>query len=86
MRFNDKQARGASVAPASHDDVDDGLAAYDKVRQPLGERIVPRGRKIGRQLGVNLKTDEERAMWELLQDHRAMMEWIAAPNFLAAYR
>jgi len=22
-------------------------------------------------------------MWRLLQDHRAMMDWIAVPNFLA---
>jgi hypothetical protein len=56
------------------------------MRQPLGERVVLHGRKIGTQLGVNLRTDEDRAMWNLLQDHRAMMDWIAAPNFLAAYR
>jgi hypothetical protein len=33
---------------------------------------------------VNLQTDEDLAMWRLLQDHRAMMDWIAVPNFLAA--
>jgi len=56
------------------------------MRQPLGERVVLHGRKIGTQLGVNLRTDEDRAMWNLLQDYRAMMDWTAAPNFLAAYR
>jgi hypothetical protein len=25
-------------------------------------------------------------MWKLLQGHEAMMDWIAVPNFLAAYR
>jgi hypothetical protein len=44
------------------------------------------GRKLGTHLGVNLRTDEDRAMWKLLQDDRAMMDWIAVPNFLAAYR
>jgi hypothetical protein len=33
-------------------------------------------------MGVNLKTEEDRRMWRLLQDHRAMMDWIAVPNFL----
>jgi hypothetical protein len=44
------------------------------------------GRKLGTHLGVNLRTDEDRAMWKLLQDDRAMMDRIAVPNFLAAYR
>jgi 2-polyprenyl-6-methoxyphenol hydroxylase-like FAD-dependent oxidoreductase len=77
-------AQALSEALASHDDIDGGLAAYNRMRQPLGERVVRHGRKIGTQLGVNLRTDEDRAMWNLLQDHRAMMDWIAAPNFLAA--
>ena len=63
-----------------------GLAAYNRIRQPIGERIMLHGRKLGTHLGVNLRTDEERAMWKLLQDDRAMMDWIAVPNFLAAYR
>jgi 2-polyprenyl-6-methoxyphenol hydroxylase-like FAD-dependent oxidoreductase len=66
------------------DDVDSGLAAYNRVRQPVGERIMLHGRKLGTHLGVNLQTDEERAMWRLLQDHQAVMDWIAVPNFLAA--
>jgi hypothetical protein len=37
-------------------------------------------------MGVDLKTDEDRAMHALLQDPRAMMDWIAVPNFLDAYR
>lgn len=79
-------AQALSEALASHDHIDDGLNAYNRMRQPLGKRIVLHGRKIGAQLGVNLRTDEDRAMWRLLQDHHAMMNWIAEPNFLAAYR
>jgi 2-polyprenyl-6-methoxyphenol hydroxylase-like FAD-dependent oxidoreductase len=78
----DAQALAQSLG--SHDDIDDGLAQYNRIRQPIGERIMLHGRKLGSHLGVNLQTEEERAMWRLLQDHRAMMDWIAVPNFLAA--
>jgi 2-polyprenyl-6-methoxyphenol hydroxylase-like FAD-dependent oxidoreductase len=79
-------AQALAAALASHDGIDAGLAAYNRTRQPIGEAIVLHGRKLGTHLGVNLQTDEERAMWKLLQDHRAMMDWIAVPNFLAAYQ
>jgi 2-polyprenyl-6-methoxyphenol hydroxylase-like FAD-dependent oxidoreductase len=67
-----------------HDDIDVGLAAYNRTRQPFGERVVAHGRKLGTHLGVDLRSEDDRAMWEMLQDHRAMMNWIAVPNFLAA--
>ena len=70
----------------AHDDIDAGLAAYNAVRQPIGERIVLHGRKLGTHLGVDLASDEDRRMWRMLQDFEAMMDWIAVPNFLAAYR
>ena len=79
-------AQALAAALASHDDIDAGLAAYNRVRQPIGERIMLHGRKLGTHLGVNLQTDEDRAMWKLLQDDRAMMDWIAVPNFLADYQ
>ena len=79
-------ARALAEALGGHDDIDEGLAAYNRIRQPIGERIVRHGRKLGTHLGVNLRTDEDRAMWKLLQDDRAMMDRIAVPNFLAAYR
>jgi 2-polyprenyl-6-methoxyphenol hydroxylase-like FAD-dependent oxidoreductase len=79
-------AQALAAALASHDGIEAGLAAYNRTRQPIGEAIVLHGRKLGTHLGVNLQTDEERAMWKLLQDHRAMMDWIAVPNFLAAYQ
>ena len=75
-------AQALAEALASHDDVDEGLAAYNRIRQPMAERIMRHGRRLGTHLGVNLHTDEDRAMWQLLQDDRAMMDWIAVPNFL----
>ncbi len=75
-------AQELAQALGSHDNIDDGLAAYDRIRQPIGERIVLHGRKLGTHLGVNLQTEEERAMWKLLQDYRAMMDRIAVPDFL----
>jgi 2-polyprenyl-6-methoxyphenol hydroxylase-like FAD-dependent oxidoreductase len=77
-------AQALAAALGSHNAIDDGLAAYNRSRQPIGERIMLHGRKLGTHLGVNLRTEEDRAMWKLLQDHRAMMDWIAVPNFLAA--
>ena len=79
-------AQALAAALDGHDDIDAGLAAYNRARQPIGERVVLHGRRLGTHLGVNLQSDEDRAMWKLLQDHRAMMDRIAVPNFLAAYR
>jgi 2-polyprenyl-6-methoxyphenol hydroxylase-like FAD-dependent oxidoreductase len=75
-------AQALAEALGSHDDIDDGLVAYNRIRQPIGERIMLHGRKLGTHLGVNLAKDEEREMSKLLQDHRAMMDWIAVPGFL----
>jgi 2-polyprenyl-6-methoxyphenol hydroxylase-like FAD-dependent oxidoreductase len=79
-------AQALAEALGSHDDIDEGLATYDAIRQPIGERIMLHGRKLGTHLGVNLQTDEDRLMWKQLQNHRAMMDRIAEPDFLAAYR
>jgi hypothetical protein len=43
-------------------------------------------RKLGTHMGVDLRTEEDRRMNALLQDDGAMMDWIAVPNFLDAYR
>lgn len=75
-------ARALAQALDEHEDTDTALARYDAVRQPIGERIVRHGRLLGTHLGVNVKTDEDRRMWKLLQDPRAMMDWIAVPDFL----
>jgi 2-polyprenyl-6-methoxyphenol hydroxylase-like FAD-dependent oxidoreductase len=76
-------AQALAEALRGHDDIDAALAHYDAIRQPNGERIVLHGRKLGTHLGVDLNTEEDRRMWRLLQDHHAMMDRIAAPNFLA---
>jgi 2-polyprenyl-6-methoxyphenol hydroxylase-like FAD-dependent oxidoreductase len=90
MGFGVAKAGGDAQALAqalhAHDDIDVALSAYNALRQPIGERIMLHGRKLGTHLGVGLKTDEDRRMWRLLQDFEAMMDWIAVPNFLAAYR
>jgi 2-polyprenyl-6-methoxyphenol hydroxylase-like FAD-dependent oxidoreductase len=86
MGFGMAKAGGDAVtlaeALASHDDIDAGLAVYDKLRQPIGELVMLHGRKLGTQLGVNLASEDERAMSTLLQEPRAMLDWIAVPNFL----
>jgi 2-polyprenyl-6-methoxyphenol hydroxylase-like FAD-dependent oxidoreductase len=70
----------------AHDDIDRALKAYNAERQPIGNTIVMHGRKLGTHMGVNLKTEEDRRMHELLQDDGAMLDWIAVPNFLDAYK
>lgn len=76
-------AQALAAALRDYDDIDTALACYNAVRQPIGERIMMHGRKLGTHLGVDLKTEEDRRMWKLLQSHEAMMDWIAVPNFLA---
>ena len=66
------------------DDIDAALVRYDAERQPLGARIVVHGRNLGMFLGVNVKTEEDRAIGKLLSDHRGQMRHIAVPNFLGA--
>jgi 2-polyprenyl-6-methoxyphenol hydroxylase-like FAD-dependent oxidoreductase len=79
-------AHALAEALRDHADIDAALSEYNRVRQPIGEIIVKHSRKLGTHMGVDLKTDEDRAMHALLQDPRAMMDWIAVPNFLDAYR
>src|SRR5437762_8092180 len=79
-------AQALANALRDHDNIDTALAAYNRVRQPIGETIVKHSRKLGTHMGVNLQTEEDRAMHAMLQDPRAMMDWIAVPNFLDAYR
>jgi 2-polyprenyl-6-methoxyphenol hydroxylase-like FAD-dependent oxidoreductase len=74
----------AACLLAQHGDIDAGLESYNTIRQPYGERVMLHGRKLGTHLGVNLATEEDRRMWRLLQDYRAMMDWIAVPDFMAA--
>jgi 2-polyprenyl-6-methoxyphenol hydroxylase-like FAD-dependent oxidoreductase len=77
------EAQALSEALASHDDIDRALVAYNAVRQPLSERIVAHGRKLGTQLGVGIANDDDRRMAKLLQTPRGILDLIAMPNFLA---
>jgi 2-polyprenyl-6-methoxyphenol hydroxylase-like FAD-dependent oxidoreductase len=70
----------------AHDDIDTALKAYNAERQPIGNTIVLHGRKLGTHMGVNLKTEEDRRMHDLLQSDGAMLDWIAVPHFLDAYK
>jgi 2-polyprenyl-6-methoxyphenol hydroxylase-like FAD-dependent oxidoreductase len=79
-------AQALADALRDHDHIDTALAAYNRIRQPISETIVKHSRRLGTHMGVNLHTEEDRAMRALLQDPRAMMDWIAVPNFLDAYR
>jgi 2-polyprenyl-6-methoxyphenol hydroxylase-like FAD-dependent oxidoreductase len=79
-------AQALADALSNYDDIDRALAEYNRLRQPIGKIIVQHSRKLGTHMGVNLQTDEDRATHELLQDPHAMMDSIAVPNFLAAYR
>jgi len=69
-----------------HEDIEVALKAYDAERQPIGHQIVIHARKLGTHLGVDLKTDDDRRMHELLQSNGALIDRIAVPNFLAAYQ
>jgi 2-polyprenyl-6-methoxyphenol hydroxylase-like FAD-dependent oxidoreductase len=75
-------AQTLADALRSHDGIDAALAQYNALRQPIGERIVLHGRKLGTHLGVDLRTEEDRKMCKLLQSNQALMDWIAVPNFL----
>jgi 2-polyprenyl-6-methoxyphenol hydroxylase-like FAD-dependent oxidoreductase len=78
------EAQALGEALSSHDDIDRALAAYNSVRQPLGERIVSHGRKLGMQLGIGITTDDDRRFAQLLRTPSGILDWIAVPNFLAA--
>ena len=79
-------AQALANALRDHDSIDSALAGYNRLRQPVGAIIVKHSRKLGTYMGVNLQTEEDRTMHARLQNPRAMMDWIAAPNFLDACR
>jgi 2-polyprenyl-6-methoxyphenol hydroxylase-like FAD-dependent oxidoreductase len=76
------EAQALTEALSNHDDIDRALAAYNAARQPLSERIVAHGRKLGMQLGIGIKTDEDRRLAKLLQTPKGILDWAAAANFL----
>ena len=90
MGFGVAKAGGDAEALANalrdNDDIDTALQSYNALRQPIGNTIVMHSRKLGTHMGVNLKTEEDRRMHALLQSDGAMLDWIAVPNFLDAYK
>jgi 2-polyprenyl-6-methoxyphenol hydroxylase-like FAD-dependent oxidoreductase len=90
MGFGVAKAGGDAEALANalrdHDGIDTALKAYNALRQPIGNTIVMHSRKLGTHMGVDLKTEEDRRMHALLQSDGAMLDWIAVPNFLDAYK
>jgi 2-polyprenyl-6-methoxyphenol hydroxylase-like FAD-dependent oxidoreductase len=72
----------AESLAAQQPDIDAGLARFDALRQPVGERVMRHGRKLGNHLGVSVATEEDRAWWTRLQDPHAMLRHIAVPHFL----
>ena len=78
------EAQALAEALSNYDDLDRALNAYNSLRQPLSERIVAHGRKLGMQLGVGIKTDDDRTLAKLLQSPKGILDWIAVPNFLDA--
>ena len=61
------EAQALAEALSNYHDIDRALAAYNAARQPLSERIVSHGRKLGMQLGVGIETDEDRKFAKSLQ-------------------
>jgi 2-polyprenyl-6-methoxyphenol hydroxylase-like FAD-dependent oxidoreductase len=78
-------AEAQALARALHDqdDIDRALATYNRERQPLCERIVQHSRLLGTQLGVGIKTEDDRRMANLLQTPHGVLDWVSVPNFLA---
>ncbi len=79
-------AQALALALRDHDDIDTALKAYNAARQPVGNVLVNHSRKLGTHMGVNLKTEDDRKMHAWLQSDGAMLDSIAVPNFLDAYK
>jgi 2-polyprenyl-6-methoxyphenol hydroxylase-like FAD-dependent oxidoreductase len=77
------EAQALAEALSNYDDIDRALSVYDSARQPLSERIVAHGRKLGMQLGVGIKTDDDRRFAKVLQSPKGILDWISIPNFLS---
>ena len=77
------EAQALAEALRDHDNIDGALAAYNCVRQPLSERIVEHARRLGTQLDVGIKTEDDRRLAKLLQTPQGILDWVAMPNFLA---
>jgi len=76
-------ARVLAECLAAHGgDIGPGLAAFEARRRPIGERVVHRGRELGTYMGVDLKTEADRALHERLQSPQVLMAETAVSHFL----
>ena len=75
-------AQALVEALRDHDDIDRALAVYNRVRQPLSERIVEHARRLGTQLGIGIKTEDDRKLAKVLQTPRGILDLVSVPNFL----
>jgi 2-polyprenyl-6-methoxyphenol hydroxylase-like FAD-dependent oxidoreductase len=75
-------AQALAIALDHHEDIDEALAEYALMRQQVGERTVVHSRRLGTQFGVDLKTDDDRMMSQLMQTVDGVLDWVAVPNFL----
>ena len=64
------EAQALAEALRDYDNIDKALAAYNRVRQPLSERIVQHARRLGTQLGVGIKTEDDRRLAKLCRHRR----------------
>ena len=65
-------------------DVLSGLARYNAERQPVNERIFQHGRKLGAYFDVDVSSEEERAMGEIMRRPEGIARHLAVPHFLEA--
>jgi hypothetical protein len=77
------EAQALAEALSNYDDIDRALSVYNSARQALSERIVTHGRRLGMQLGVGIKTDDDRRFAKVLQSPKGILDWISMPNFLS---
>jgi 2-polyprenyl-6-methoxyphenol hydroxylase-like FAD-dependent oxidoreductase len=68
------EAQALAEALRDHDNIDRALAAYNRGRQPLSERIVEHARRLGTQLDVGIKTEDDRRLAKLLQTPQGILD------------
>jgi 2-polyprenyl-6-methoxyphenol hydroxylase-like FAD-dependent oxidoreductase len=63
-------------------DVLAGLARFNAERQPINEKIFQHGRKLGAYFDVDVSSEEERAMGEIMRRPEGIARHLAVPHFL----
>jgi hypothetical protein len=63
-----------------HEDIGTTFKPDNAERQSIVTRVVVHARKLGTELGVDPKTEDDRCRQELVQSDDALRDWIAVPN------